>query len=203
MANKDTDKLKDLTEGGDEDFLDFIFAHDLLGEEGEEEEMEEETIELVDVMEEGTIPELVKEDTKHFEELVVDEENVEESFGAKTEPFLTLEEDLSLDKGFDELLSESDTGEVKDSRAEKPAREETEDTEGIAEEVLTGMPPSEEIEKEEEAAPPISEEQIEALLTTIVTDVLRKTTRAIISEVAEKVINEEIDALKNSITSLD
>ena len=57
--------------------------------------------------------------------------------------------------------------------------------------------------KEEEAAPSISEEKIEALLTKVMTDVLERTTRAIISEVAEKVINEEIDALKNSITSLD
>ena len=199
----DTDKVEDLTVDEDEDLPDFIFAHDLFGEEGVQEEMEAEPIELVDVIEEDTISETVEQDPEHFEELVLDEGEVPESFGAKTEPFLALEEDLSLDKGFDELLSESDTGEVKDSRAEKPAREETEDTEGIAEEVLTGMPPSEEIEKEEEAAPPISEEQIEALLTTIVTDVLRKTTRAIISEVAEKVINEEIDALKNSITSLD
>ena len=200
---KDTDKLKDLTEDGGEDFPDFIFAHDLLGEEAEQEEMEEETIELVDVVEAGTIPESVKEDTEHFDELVVDEEEVEESFGAKIEPFLALEDDLSLDNGFDELLSERDTGEVKEPRAEEATREETRDTEGAAEEVLAGMPPSEEIVNEEEAALSISEEKIEALLTKIVSDVLERTTRAIISEVAEKVINEEIDALKNSITSLD
>jgi len=200
---KDTDKLKDLTDDGDEDFPDFIFAHDLLGEEGEEEEMEEKTIELVDVMEEGTIPESVEQDTELFEELVLDEEEVREGFGAKTEPFLTLEEDFSLDMGFDELLSERDAGEVKEPRAEEAAREETQDTEGTAEEVLAGMPPTEKIVKEEEAALSISEEQIEALLTKIVTDVLERATRAIIIDVAEKVINEEIDALKNSITSLD
>lgn len=200
---KDTDKLKDLTEGGDEDFPDFIFAHDLLGEEGEEEEMEEEVIELVDVVEEGTIPELVKEDTKHFEELVVDEEDVEESFGAKTEPFLTLEEDLSLDEGLDELGSEGDIDEVKEQRAEELGQKETKDTEGAVEDGLTGMPPTEEIVKEEEAAPSISEEQIEALLTKVVTDVLRRTTREILLEVAEKVIKEELDALKKSITTLD
>jgi hypothetical protein len=200
---KDTDKLKDLTDDGDEDFPDFIFAHDLLGEEGEEEEMEEKTIELVNVMEEGTIPESVEQDTELFEELVLDEEEVREGFGAKTEPFLTLEEDLSLDMGFDELLSERDAGEVKEPRAEEAAREETQDTEGTAEEVLAGMPPTEKIVKEEEAPLSISEEQIEALLTKIVTDVLERATRAIIIDVAEKVINEEIDALKNSITSLD
>jgi len=200
---KDTDKLKDLTEDGGEDFPDFIFAHDLLGEEGEEEEMEEETIELVDVMEEGTIPESVKEATEHFEDLVVDEEEVEESFGAKTEPFLALEEDLSLDKGSDELVSEGDIGEVKEPRGEEPVQKKTQDNEQAVEDGLTGMPPTEEIVKEEQAAPSISEEQIEALLTKVVTDVLERATREIIPEVAEKVIKEELDALKNSITALD
>ena len=65
------------------------------------------------------------------------------------------------------------------------------------------MPPTEEIVKEEQAAPSISEEQIEALLTKVVTDVLERATREIIPEVAEKVIKEELDALKNSITALD
>jgi hypothetical protein len=112
LMAKDTDKVKDLTGGEDEDLPDFIFAHDVLGEEAEEEEIEEEAIELVDVMEEGTIPESVEQDTEHFEELVIDEEEVRKGFGAKTEPFLALEKDLRLDMKFDELLSERDSGEV-------------------------------------------------------------------------------------------
>jgi hypothetical protein len=91
-------------------------------------------------MEEGTIPESVEQDTEHFEELVIDEEEVRKGFGAKTEPFLALEEDLSLAMGFDELLSERDSGEVKEPRAEEAAREETQDTEESVEEVLTEMP---------------------------------------------------------------
>jgi hypothetical protein len=90
-------------------------------------------------MEEGTIPESVEQDTEHFEELVIDEEEVRKGFGAKTEPFLALEEDLSLAMGFDELLSERDSGEVKEPRAEEAAREETQDTEESVEEVLTEM----------------------------------------------------------------
>jgi hypothetical protein len=65
------------------------------------------------------------------------------------------------------------------------------------------MPRTEEIVKEEQAAPAISEKQIEALLTKVVTDILERATREIIPEVAEKVIKEEIDALKRSITSQD
>jgi len=200
---KDTVKVKGLTGGEDENFPDFIFAHDLLGEEGEQEEMEEEITELVDVMEEDTIPESVKEDTEHFEELVLDKEDAEESFGARTEPFLALEEDLNLDEEPDESSSDGDIDEEKEQQVEEPGQEETQDKEQAVEDGLTGMPPTEEIVKEEEAAPSISEEQIEALLTKVVTDVLRTTTREILFEVAEKVIKEELDALKRSITALD
>ena len=151
MVN-DGDKLKDLTVYEDEDLPDFIFAHDLLGEDREEEEMEE---------------------------------------------------DLSLNNGFDELLTEGDTGEVRDPRAEEAPGEGTQDTGGAAEEVLDTLSLTKEIATEEEAAPSISEEKIDAFLTKIVIHVLERATRAIIFDVAEKVINEEIDTPKNSITSLD
>jgi hypothetical protein len=48
---------------------------------------------------------------------------------------------------------------------------------------------------------PISEERIEALLTKVVGDVLEKVARTVIPEVAERIIREEIDVLKRSITS--
>jgi hypothetical protein len=114
-----------------------------------------------------------------------------------------MEEDLSLNNGFDELLTERDTGEVRDPRAEEAAGEGTQDTGGTAEEVLDRLSLTKEIAKEKEAAPSISEEKIDAFLTKIVIDVLERATRAIICDVAEKVINEEIDTPKNSIASLD
>ena len=126
-----------------------------------------------------------------------------ETFGEKTEPHLELEKDLNRDEGLDGLVSEGDIGGLRDPRVEEPGEKETQDKEEAGEEVLTEMPPAEEVAEEEEGVPAISEEKIEALLTKLVSDVLERVAREVIPEVAEKVISEEIDALKKIITSQD
>ena len=80
--------------------------------------------------------------------------------------------------------------------------------EEAAEEIPTEMPPIEEkVGEEEEAvkeeALPISEEKIEALLEKVVSVALEKVAREIMPEVAEKMIREQIDALKKSIIPED
>jgi len=129
-------------------------------------------------------------------------------------------EDVSPDKSeLKERLFESDQWEVVShypSGQEEPGKEtvpvkemeeavekETPFKEEATEEVLTEVPAVEgKLEAEEEALP-ISEERIEALLTKIIREVLEKVAREIMPEVAEKMIRQEIDALKKSIIPED
>lgn len=178
--------------------------------EGEEEADFADEIELTEVVDEaaadvGRVPdhpsgkvEEIGEDTVLMERM---EGALEEG---PEEPFLDLEEEIKLDEGLEELISEGEAQGLEDVFAE-----ETGEGPGIeepAEEILTGMPPVEgmvELKEElaQEGALPISEERIEALLTKVVGDVLERVARNVIPEVAEKIIREEIDVLKKSIMS--
>jgi hypothetical protein len=263
---KDDDISKNVSDGDDEDLLDFDFDEDLLAEEEEgqeaESEDEEEIIELADVVGEENEPEPGEGEIEGLEELLLEEEGTEEDqaplsageeeadfaeeieltevvdeaapdvgrvpdhpsgkakeVGEETvlmekmegaleegpeEPFLDLEEEIKLDDGLEELISEDEAQGLEESFGDEIGVGPGEDE--FAEEIFTGIPPAEGmVELSEEVAKggalPISEERIEALLTKVVRDVLEKVARTVIPEVAERLIREEIDVLKKSITS--
>ncbi len=109
-----------------------------------------------------------------------------------------------------ELSDEEDAGlEFLESELEGIADEKLEediefDFEGLAEsEVPEELPESEKVlafPKAEESIG-ISEEKIEAIVTRVVQDVVERVTREAMTTVAEKLIGEAIDALKQSIES--
>ncbi|MBW2341960.1 MAG: hypothetical protein JRF50_16710 [Deltaproteobacteria bacterium] len=178
--------------------------------EGEEEADFAEEIELTEVVDEaaadaGRVPdhpsgkvEEIGEDTVLMERM---EGALEEG---PEEPFIDLEEEIKLDEGLEELVSEDEAQGLEEAFAEETG--EGPEIKEPAEEILTGKPPVEgmiELEEElaQEGALPISEERIEALLAKVVGDVLERVARNVIPEVAEKIIREEIDVLKKSLMS--
>jgi hypothetical protein len=176
--------------------------------EGEEEADFAEEIELTEVVDEaapevGRVPDHPSGEAGELGEETVLMEKMEGAL-EEEEPFLDLEEEIDLDEGLEELISEDEAQELEESFGEEvreaPGREEP------AEELLAGIAPGEGIvvskkKVAEEGALPISEERIEALLTKVVGDVLERVAKNVIPEVAEKIIREEIDVLKKSIMS--
>jgi len=105
---KDDDISKNVSDGDDEDLLDFDFDEDLLAEEEErqeaESENEEEIIELADVVGEENEPEAVEGEIEGLEELILEEEESEEnqaplSAGEEEADFA---EEIELTEVFDE-----------------------------------------------------------------------------------------------------
>ncbi len=129
-------------------------------------------------------------------------EKVEEAPAEEEEPVLDLDEEIRLDEGIEEILSEEDAGELKEELMEEAVEKEER-----VKKAPPKMPPAEEEVEEEEAikeeVPPISEERLEAVVAKVVSDVLEKVAREVIPEVAERIIREEIDVLKKSIMPED
>jgi hypothetical protein len=100
---KDDDILKDVSDGEDEDLLDFDFDEDLLGKDEEKQEAksesgdEEEIIELTDVVAKEKEPEAVEDDIEGLEELILEEEEG----GEELAPLSEAEEETDLGEEID------------------------------------------------------------------------------------------------------
>jgi len=137
IMGKDYSIVEDLNYGEDED---------LLSEEAEVEEQEEEIIDLVDaalVDEEGVEnkPEVVSEDERGVQEEAGKEtvpgKEMEEELGEEPGPSIDLEEQIELDEGLKEILSEKDTGMLKEPFLEETVEIQILDKEEAAEEPFT------------------------------------------------------------------
>lgn len=134
---KDYSIVEDLNYGEDED---------LLSEEAGVEENEEKIIDLVDAVligEEGVEnkPEVVSEDEREVQEEAGKEtvpgKEMEEELGEEPGPSIDLEEQIGLDEGLKEILSEKDTGMLKEPFLEETAEIQIPDKEEAAEDPFT------------------------------------------------------------------
>jgi len=196
-------------EGEKEELLDFEF--DDLSEEDLEvasgvSVSEEEIIDLVDVVDEGQIVEALESDEIAMS--LDEDELLEKELGTEEDLDLSESLDSDLEAALEDLgLAEEANSEVEflESEIEGLASEELEsdtalDLENLAE-APEGMLESEKavVFPAAEESIEISEERIEAVITKVVQDVVEKFARETMTTVAERVIREAIDALKQSL----